>query len=127
MKVLLVDDDAYNLKMFGRVLHNNGYNVIAAESGEEGLRIAVRDLPNVVIVGFKMARGGMTGIEMIQQLRQHDAIKHTAVVVVNGHKDEVCNSTHADLRLEAFLHEPINFNHLLTTVHNISKPLAKPM
>ena len=66
-KVLVIDDDAdlrYSLK---RVLSGKDYNVLEAESGELGLKIAAAEKPQVILLDNRMP--GMTGIETLQHLR----------------------------------------------------------
>lgn len=66
-KVLVVDDDddlRYSLK---RVLSGRDYTVLEAASGEEGIKMAQKHMPNVILLDNRM--GGMSGIEALQHLR----------------------------------------------------------
>ena len=66
-KVLVIDDDAdlrYSLK---RVLSGKDYDILEAESGELGLKVAAAEKPQVILLDNRMP--GMTGIETLQHLR----------------------------------------------------------
>ena len=66
-KVLVIDDDndlRYSLK---RVLSGRQYEVLEAASGEEGLTMAEKHRPNVILLDNRM--GGMSGMEALQHLR----------------------------------------------------------
>ena len=66
-KILVIDDDddlRYSLK---RVLSGKQYDVIEAASGEEGLKIAEKRRPRVILLDNRM--DGMSGIEALQRLR----------------------------------------------------------
>ena len=67
LPILVVDDDAALRYSLRRVLSYQGYHVIEAESGEEGIAIANTELPKVILLDNRM--GGMSGIETIQHLR----------------------------------------------------------
>lgn len=65
--VLVIDDDndlRYSLK---RVLSTRQYEVLEAASGEEGLKMAEKHSPNVILLDNRM--GGMSGMEALQHLR----------------------------------------------------------
>lgn len=66
-KVLVIDDDndlRYSLK---RVLSGRQYEVLEAASGEEGLTMAEKHRPHVILLDNRM--GGMSGMEALQHLR----------------------------------------------------------
>ncbi len=66
-KILIIDDDAeirYSLK---RVLASRAFEVVEAGSGEEGIEVASRELPDVIFLDNRM--GGMSGLETLQHLK----------------------------------------------------------
>ncbi|WOO42813.1 sigma-54 dependent transcriptional regulator [Rubellicoccus peritrichatus] len=65
--VLVIDDDTDLRYSLERVLSSNGYNVLAAASGEEGLKVAEKEQPTVILLDNRM--GGMSGMETLQHLR----------------------------------------------------------
>ena len=66
-KVLVIDDDAEIRYSLERVLSSNGYKVVLAPSGEQGLQIANEVSPSVILLDNRM--GGITGVEALQHLR----------------------------------------------------------
>ena len=52
--LLLVDDDPGLLKLLGMRLTSEGYSVVTAESGQEGLRVLARDKIDLVISDLRM-------------------------------------------------------------------------
>jgi DNA-binding response OmpR family regulator len=67
--VLIVDDSA-EITLFLRqyILEPAGYKVLSARDGEEGLEVAVRDRPDLIILDMSMPR--MTGLQMLSALRK---------------------------------------------------------
>ena len=76
-KILMVDDDINALKLIGYTLHREGYEIIAAQSGQEALAKAQKEKPQLVILDIMMP--GMDGYEVCRRLR---AIPQTAQVPV---------------------------------------------
>jgi len=65
--VLLIDDDAEIRYSLDRVLSQEGHAVICADSGEEGIKTARKENPNLIFLDNRM--GGISGIETLQHLR----------------------------------------------------------
>jgi CheY-like chemotaxis protein len=81
-RVLIVDDDADTLRLYGFALGMMGCEVISAESAREALRAAVRTSPDVVVTDLAMP--GMDGIELCRKLRSAPDTRDLPVVAVSG-------------------------------------------
>ena len=53
-RVLLCDDEPSMLTLFGRVLESGGYDVLLARNGEEGVQLALREHPDLVLMDLQM-------------------------------------------------------------------------
>ncbi|WP_309397310.1 sigma 54-interacting transcriptional regulator [Cerasicoccus maritimus] len=65
--ILVIDDDEGLRYSLERVLSARSYRIIQASSGEEGLKVAEKEKPSVILLDNRM--GGITGIETLQHLR----------------------------------------------------------
>jgi two-component system nitrogen regulation response regulator NtrX len=80
-RILVIDDEAAIRDSLRMTLEYEGYEFVGAATGQEGLALAERDTPDLVILDVKMP--GMDGIEVLDRLR---GINETLpVVVVSGH------------------------------------------
>src|SRR5437762_12188066 len=70
-RLLLIDDEADVQYSFRRIFDSPEIELIAASSGEEGLRALGRVKPDLVIMDVRM--GGINGLETLRRLRQSDA------------------------------------------------------
>src|SRR5213594_609929 len=75
-RLLLIDDEADVQYSFRRIFDSPEIELIAASSGEEGLRVLARVRPDLVIMDVRM--GGMNGLETLRRLRQ----SHTKLPVI---------------------------------------------
>ncbi len=66
--VLIVDDNEINLKLLASALQRFEFNLLSAPSGEEALRIAARETPDLVIMDIQMA--GMDGVEAMKGIKE---------------------------------------------------------
>ena len=67
-KVLVVDDDPGIIEFVQETLGSHGYEVLSASSGEQGLRMAVRDAVDLILMDILMP--GKDGLETIMDLRR---------------------------------------------------------
>ena len=80
--VLTIDDDPVALELVAAVLGPEGYRVLQAPGGEEGINIAVRERPALIIVDLLMP--GTDGFEVVEQLRADPGTADIPIVVLTA-------------------------------------------
>jgi len=81
-RILVVEDNPLNLKLVRDVLQFAGYVVIEANSGEEGLRLAQEDPPDLVLMDLQLP--GIDGSETLRRMRQASFGRDLPVVAVTA-------------------------------------------
>jgi CheY-like chemotaxis protein len=81
-KVLLVEDDNNLREIYQARLMAEGYQIVAAQDGEEALVIAKKEHPDLIISDVMMPR--ISGFEMLDILRNTDELKHTKVIMLTA-------------------------------------------
>jgi two-component system cell cycle response regulator DivK len=81
-RILVVEDNPLNLKLVRDVLQVAGYHVLEAQSGEEGLRIAKEDPPDLVLMDLQLP--GIDGTETLRRLREGTLGPDVPVVAVTA-------------------------------------------
>jgi CheY-like chemotaxis protein len=81
-KILVVDDQAVNRKILGRLLGRRGHHVLEAGDGAEALAITRVEHPELVISDLLMPT--MDGFELIRQLRAEPSVARTRVILYTG-------------------------------------------
>lgn len=84
--VLIVNDVPEQLILMGNLLNNAGYSVLTAEDGLQGLELAKRRHPDLVISDVSMPR--MNGLEFCQQLRADNDLRAVPVLLVSAHQKD---------------------------------------
>ena len=82
-KLLVIDDELPFLEVLEMSLTSEGYDVMTAENGEEGLRIFEQRNPKLVLTDIKMP--GIDGIEVLRRIKSIDS--QAEVIVITGHGD----------------------------------------
>jgi CheY-like chemotaxis protein len=87
-KILVIDDEPDMVTYLSTLLEDNGYEVVTASDGEEGLEKVKAEKPDLVSLDLLMPN--KTGIKMYREMRKDPDIGHIPVVMVTGFgKDDV--------------------------------------
>jgi CheY-like chemotaxis protein len=81
--ILLVEDFDDTRLMMRLWLVKNGYRVIEAENGEEAIRFANSERPDLIIMDMMMP--GMSGLDATRRIREHEALRETPIVAVSAY------------------------------------------
>jgi twitching motility two-component system response regulator PilH len=82
MKILLVEDSKFQRVANGRALANAGYSVIHAADGEEGLRAARENIPDLILLDMMLPK--LSGLDVLRALKRDVLAKHIPVIVLSG-------------------------------------------
>ena len=80
-KVLIVDDNPNFTQLICCALEDD-FDVICAANGREGLEIAVREIPDIILTDVMMP--DISGLEMLRSLSGEDETRNTPVLVLTG-------------------------------------------
>lgn len=119
--VLVVDDDLTTQDAYAEYLRLNGFAVVTAGTGPEGLEIARRALPDVILMDAAMP--GMEGWTAIEQLKGDPRTRAIPVVVLTGHAQPADQARARDCGADAFLAKPCIPAELVRQLKNmVQKP-----
>ncbi|SYZ71908.1 hypothetical protein TRIP_C20023 [Candidatus Zixiibacteriota bacterium] len=111
--VLLVDDEPNVLKSLKRLMIDTDYQILTAESGEEGLKILDRENIHLVISDYRMP--GMNGVEFLKKVK--DRFPETMRLILSGFADATAIvDAINDGQVYKFMPKPWNDQELMTTV-----------
>jgi len=86
--VLVVDDSSIARRIIKRVMENQGYRVLEARNGNEGLKMCQKHNVRLIITDVNMP--GMDGLTMLKEVRKIPLHKRTPAVVVSTEVSDDC-------------------------------------
>lgn len=119
-KILAIDDMKEHLVLLCALLEHlfPGTALLTAQSGEEGIRVALEEQPDVILLDVVMPR--MDGYETCKILKSEEETNHIPVIMVTGLKIQPDEQIEAiDCGADAFLTKPVSEVDLLTNVRSM--------
>ena len=110
-KVLCIDDDAEITKAMQLRLEHCGFVVLRAQSGAEGLRLAMEERPDAIVTDLVLPEG--EGIYILRQLKSHVDTKDIPVIVLTGQGYAAIKRQVVHAGADSYLTKPVDFTELL--------------
>jgi len=119
-KILIVDDEDVVRTPLIKYIGKNGYSTLEAESGERGLDLAIREVPDLILTDRSMPPG-MNGFELCRRLRLDDKTKDVIIIGSTGDLDPSGGDEYRIGFLEAgaddFIQKPYRFPEILQMIN----------
>lgn len=119
-KILVIDDEPNIRLLVSIFLGGEGFKILQASNGIEGLEVARKERPSLILLDLRMPK--MSGFEVLKALRKDEATKKIRVIVVSGsaevegyETDENSDQPSAD----EYLIKPFDLEDLLDKVRSL--------
>ena len=127
--ILVVEDDVLLGRMLRNMLEIEGYSVVVVPSGEEGLRVALREVPQLLLLDIMLP--GMDGFEVVEQLRGTAKTAHIPVVMLSARHDSADKVRAFASDVDDYLTKPFNHDELIarirTQFRHVRESLLSPL
>jgi DNA-binding response OmpR family regulator len=84
-KILIIEDEKDLLLLVFNALRREGFSVIGAKDGPQGLRLVQDEKPDLVILDLDLP--GINGLTLLKKMREEEEFKDTAVIVFSNSAD----------------------------------------
>jgi len=114
-KVLVIEDNPDNMRLISYALERSGYEVLPAESGEEGVELAIRERPFFVVMDINLP--GIDGLEATRRIRASKADGTLPIIAITsfamyGDRDKVLEAG-----CTAYFEKPIDPLTIVESIH----------
>jgi diguanylate cyclase (GGDEF)-like protein len=116
-KVLVVDDELSIVDFLSAELANRGYNVLKAFNGEEGINLARKELPDLVLLDVRMPK--MDGFEFCRKLREDRMTYLIPVIMITGKGEHEDKITGIKSGADDYVIKPFDLPELLARIEGV--------
>jgi PAS domain S-box-containing protein len=119
-KILIVDDEEIIVRLLSMSLRSDGYEIVTAYNGEQGLEVFQSESPDIVVTDIKMP--GMNGLELLKKIKELDPEKE--VIIVTGHGDIDSTITALQYGASDFINKPVRDEALAIALERAKTKIA---
>lgn len=116
---LLIIDDNNDIRQYERTLLQDEYFILEASDGKEGLEIAKKEVPDLVVCDVMMPV--MDGLEFTEQLKTHTATSHIPVIMLTAKNLEEHRAEGYEHGADSYITKPFHSKVLLARIENLLK------
>jgi len=115
-KILVVDDSDTKRAIYKEMLTKEGYAVTEARDGEEGVKKANTDFPDIIIADLAMPK--MDGFKMVEIIKKDERTKYVPVICISATYKDIASKMKAlnEAGAEEYFYMPENIEDLMTKV-----------
>ena len=121
-RIVYVDDDLELTRLLQISLEDEGYEVLVANEGEEGLGTILEAQPDLVILDVMMP--GLTGWELAKYLREREEWASTPILMLTGIGSKLNDMTAPLYGANAHLDKPFDIDELVVQVEQLFEGLT---
>lgn len=121
VKLLIIDDDVETADYLKEFFELRKCTVLTSSTGEQGLKLAKDQDPNVVLLDIKM--DGMDGLEVLKRIKAFN--KDIKVIMITVASDQMTRQKANELGADDFIKKPLNIHYLEGTVSDKISNLSK--
>jgi putative two-component system response regulator len=116
-RILIVDDEARNLRLMESLLKTEGYRTETSTSGEHALAAVAHSKPDLILLDVMMP--GMSGFEVAGKLKVDEDTKSVPIIMVTSLDDRESKLTALNMGAEEFITKPVDRAELWVRVRNL--------
>lgn len=122
-KILLVEDNEMNWDMLSRRLGRKGYEVVVATDGEQGVKLAISEAPDLILMDMSLPK--LDGWEATQQIKQNREMRAVPVIALTSHAMKGDREKALAAGCDDYDVKPINFPQLLQKIQSLLNKAGK--
>ena len=112
--ILVVDDEEHIAELISYNLTSNGYKVITANNGNDAVKLAVEEKPNLILLDLMIP--GKDGYDVCKDVRSNSEIRNTPIIMLTAKSEELDKILGLELGADDYITKPFSVRELLARV-----------
>lgn len=113
-KVLIVEDNELNMKLFHDLLESQGYETLQTREGLQAMSLARQHMPDLILMDIQLPE--ISGLEVTKWLKDDEELAHIPIIAVTAFAMKGDEERIRQGGCEAYISKPISVMHFLETV-----------
>jgi len=116
-KILIVEDNELNLKLFNDLLEAHGYETLETREGLKAIELAREHSPDLILMDIQLPE--VSGLEVTKWLKEDDELRKIPVIAVTAFAMKGDEEKIREGGCEAYISKPISVAHFIETINQI--------
>ena len=113
--ILIVEDDALNMKLLRSILQLKNFAVLEAENAEVGIQLAREHTPDMILMDIQLP--GIDGVEATKLILNDGELKNTPIIAVSSLAMQSDKDVALSAGVKEYITKPINKKNLMNAIH----------
>ena len=119
MKILYVEDNPDNVYMLTRRLKKKGFEVLVAEDGQQGVEMALSELPDLILMDLSLPI--MDGWEATKRIKADEKGKNIPIIALSAHAMEEHKKSAMEAGCNDYDTKPVDLKRLMSKISQFLK------
>lgn len=119
-KVLIVEDNELNLKLFHDLLTIQKYDIAISKDGLNIIEITIKEKPDLILMDIQL--NGVSGIDLIKELKQNNATKHIPIIAITAFAMKNDEAKISKSGCDMYISKPVSIDIFFKAVNKFIKP-----
>ena len=120
-KVLIVEDNELNMKLFHDLLDSQGYEILQTREGLQAMALARQHMPDLILMDIQLPE--ISGLEVTKWLKDDEELAHIPIIAVTAFAMKGDEERIRQGGCEAYISKPISVMHFLEVVRKHLGPV----
>ncbi len=121
-KVLIIDDEEHIVELIKYNLESSGYKTYEAYNGIDGLKIARKELPDLILLDLMLP--GIDGLEVCKRLRADDKLKQVPIIMLTAKSEEIDKILGLELGADDYITKPFSIRELNARIKAVLRRIS---
>ena len=120
-KVLLVEDNHLNLKLFYDLLESQNCEILTSQDGLDVFNTVIKEQPNLVLMDIQL--NGISGLDLIIELKNDIKTRHIPVIAITAFTMENDKIKIKESGCDLYLSKPVSIDNFISAVNKFLNPI----
>ncbi|MFN7401132.1 MAG: response regulator [Alphaproteobacteria bacterium] len=120
-RILIVEDNDLNLKLFRDLLAANGFETVETREGLEAIALTRSMMPNLILMDIQLPE--ISGLDITRKIKADQSLRHIPVIAVTAFAMKDDEEKILQAGCEAYLSKPIAIDQFLATIRRFLLPV----
>ena len=118
-RVLVVEDNMNNMRLIIKLLENDGYETIKAITGEEGVKLAIEEKPDLILMDINLP--GIDGLEATRRIRASENDGKVPIIAITSYAMAGDREKYLEHGFTGYIEKPIDPFTIIEEIREIWK------